>query len=249
VEFNWSTVILEAINFIVLVWILKRFLYRPVMMAVERRRRAIQDNIADAAAIRHEAEGMREHYEGRQREWELEKEQRRADLAHELEQERKRMRVELVAQLEEERQRHAAEEERRLRERYRENEERALQHAGRFVARLLERLTGKELEARQVSLFIEELEALPEEQLEKLRTAFAEDTATLRVESAFPLGKAERTRVSGSLQKAVGGEATVEFAEAPELLAGLRVQVGYWVLDANLREEMKFFSEAANREP
>ncbi len=37
-ELNWSTLLLEIVNFLVLVWILKRFLYRPVLQVIEERR-------------------------------------------------------------------------------------------------------------------------------------------------------------------------------------------------------------------
>ena len=36
-ELNWTTFALEAVNFMVLVWILKRFLYKPVLAAIAQR--------------------------------------------------------------------------------------------------------------------------------------------------------------------------------------------------------------------
>ena len=35
---DWSTLALEAVNFLILVWLLQRFLYRPVLAAIDRRR-------------------------------------------------------------------------------------------------------------------------------------------------------------------------------------------------------------------
>ena len=37
-ELDWTTFILEIINFLVLVWILHRFLYQPVMNVIAQRR-------------------------------------------------------------------------------------------------------------------------------------------------------------------------------------------------------------------
>ena len=45
-ELNWTTLILEIVNFLILVWILKHFLYRPVLRVIEERRAGI------AAALR-----------------------------------------------------------------------------------------------------------------------------------------------------------------------------------------------------
>ena len=36
-QIDWTTLVLEIINFLVLVWILKRFLYKPVMEAIAAR--------------------------------------------------------------------------------------------------------------------------------------------------------------------------------------------------------------------
>ena len=47
-ELSWSTFILEVINFIVLVFILKHFFYKPVLNAIARRRESIDKTMEDA---------------------------------------------------------------------------------------------------------------------------------------------------------------------------------------------------------
>ena len=59
-EFDWTTFILEIINFLILVWILKRFLYRPVLGVVARRRAGIEKTLADARRIEAEAGELRQ---------------------------------------------------------------------------------------------------------------------------------------------------------------------------------------------
>ena len=49
-ELSWPTFFLEIINFLVLVWILKRFLYKPVLEAVAHRKAVIDKTLADANA-------------------------------------------------------------------------------------------------------------------------------------------------------------------------------------------------------
>ena len=66
-NFDWTTFALEAINFLILVWLLKRFLYRPILDAVARRQAAVARTLADAEAARVDAARLREEYEGRQR--------------------------------------------------------------------------------------------------------------------------------------------------------------------------------------
>ena len=47
-EWNWSTFVLEMINFLVLVWILKHFFYRPVLGVIERRQKSIDQTVEAA---------------------------------------------------------------------------------------------------------------------------------------------------------------------------------------------------------
>lgn len=53
---DWSTLALQLVNFAVLVWLLQRFLYRPVLRVVDARRAALASEQAEAA---HEVEAAR----------------------------------------------------------------------------------------------------------------------------------------------------------------------------------------------
>ena len=55
-ELTWTTFLLEVINFLVLVWLLKRLFYAPVMRAIAARRAAVEKTLADAEATKREAE-------------------------------------------------------------------------------------------------------------------------------------------------------------------------------------------------
>jgi len=50
-EINWFTVIAQIVNFLILVWLLKRFLYKPVLKAIAEREQKIASRL-DAAAFK-----------------------------------------------------------------------------------------------------------------------------------------------------------------------------------------------------
>ena len=54
-QINWFTVIAQLVNFFILVWLLKRFLYKPVLSAIEEREKRIKDQLEDAEAKKAEA--------------------------------------------------------------------------------------------------------------------------------------------------------------------------------------------------
>ena len=47
-HFDWSTFALQTVNFAILVWLLHRFLYRPVLRLIDARRAEIDKQYADA---------------------------------------------------------------------------------------------------------------------------------------------------------------------------------------------------------
>jgi F-type H+-transporting ATPase subunit b len=56
---GWTTLVLQTVNFLVLAWLLQRFLYRPVLAAIDRRRAetvATQTKAAEAEAASRRAE-------------------------------------------------------------------------------------------------------------------------------------------------------------------------------------------------
>ena len=84
-ELNWTTVALEIVNFLVLVWILKRFLYRPVLQVIERRRADIETTLNEAREREETAQQLREQFENRLAAWQQDKLAAREELQRELE--------------------------------------------------------------------------------------------------------------------------------------------------------------------
>jgi F-type H+-transporting ATPase subunit b len=54
-HFDWSTLVLQTVNVLVLLWLLRRFLFRPVVAIIAERKNAAEKLLADAAAARDRA--------------------------------------------------------------------------------------------------------------------------------------------------------------------------------------------------
>lgn len=240
---NWSTFALEILNFLVLVWILKRFLYQPVLAVIAKRRAGIEKTLADAKAMQGEAEALRSRYEGRLRDWEQERQKAQAALAQELERERARAKEQLKAELERERDKARTAQARREAELRRALEGQALEQASRFAARVLEAVAGPELEARLVALAVSELSRLGTERVAALRGQWGEAPQAIVVHSAYPLETEQRQDLERVLHSVTGRAAPVRFEQDKSLLAGLRIEIGPWVLGANLADELKAFAD------
>ena len=241
-ELNWTTVALEILNFLVLVWILKHFLYRPVLQVVERRRADIEATLKEATEREQAAEKLRMRFENRLAEWQQDKQAAREELQREMQQQRSRAMEELQETLGAEREKVQVLEQRQANELEAHRQREALQLGARFASKLLQDLSGPELEAQIVALVCEQFAQLPEAQQAALRRV---DTAKVEVQSAFTLNEVQRATIARSLNAVTGRQMALSFTEQPELLAGLRLSVGDWTLGANLRDELKGFSDQA----
>lgn len=244
-ELNWSTFVLEIINFLVLVWILKRFLYQPVLAVVAKRRAGIEQSLKEAQSARAQAGELQEQYENRLAAWEREKQAARETLRHEIDTERTRLLDGLKASLEQERERARVADERRLGDALHRNEQAALRQGAEFAARLVSRLAGPDLEARLLALVLEELEELAPERREALRETVAGKNRVIVVASAYPIDAKRRADLKAALVAVFGESAEPAFQQDPSLIAGLRIVSGPWSMQANLQDELKSFAESA----
>src|ERR1700679_1486647 len=60
---NWFPACAQAINFLILVWLLKRFLYKPILHAIDEREKGIAAQLAEAEAKKAEAQKDRDDFQ------------------------------------------------------------------------------------------------------------------------------------------------------------------------------------------
>ncbi|VVM05927.1 ATP synthase subunit b, sodium ion specific [Methylacidimicrobium cyclopophantes] len=240
---DWTTFSLQVINFLVLVWLLHRLLFRPVLRMVAERRAATARAWEEAERVKKEGEELRKAYENRMAIWEAEKEKARAKLLEELQAERSRLQRENDRLIQEERERARAVEAHRLAALEQAAETRALRIGTRFVSRFLHDLVTPDLEGKLVDRTVEEIERLPPEKREEIRGAIArEGVEQIEIRTAFPLEQGRRDRLAKALQEVCGRELPCQFLVDSSLGAGVRAVVGGWMARANVKDELLFFA-------
>lgn len=248
-ELDWTTFFLEILNFLVLVWILKHFFYRPVLAAINRRRSYIEETLANATKIQGEALTLKAENETDRAAWDKEREALHIKLTEEITIKRERMLAELAAEADQTREKNRTLDDQRQQEWLRATEERALTQATQFTATLLSRLASPELEAKLYALLIQDLQGLTPAETSLLISTSNLSDLHIETESAYPLSEAHRSELSRLLAELIGQTLPVNFSENPALLSGLQVSIGPWVLHANLRDELALFRESRHRAP
>jgi F-type H+-transporting ATPase subunit b len=245
-ELDWTTFVLEILNFLVLVWLLKHFLYRPVKGVIAKRQKGIEEQLRQADEKQQQAEALREQYENRLSDWESEREQGRQQLQREIEEERQRLQAVLQQEIEAERERASVLGKRELEEQRRQIEVNALEQGAHFVARMLEAIASPEVQGKLFEHLLEELEHLPPAQREALHSAVENGKRVVAdVMSAFPLDEAQQQQLQEQLGKRVPHPLQYAFHVDRKLIAGLRITIGPWVMHANLHDELKTFAAIA----
>lgn len=241
-NFDWTTFTLEIINFLVLVWILKRFLYQPILDIVARRRADIEKTLVDAKQIKAEADTLKQQNEKFLADWQKEKEAAHAHLMAELASTKEKKLAELNARIKEEAERRKVLEERSKREFERNMEEKGIAQGAKFSTKLLCRLASPQLEASLYTLLREDLQNMDDEKRHVIAEAAAAPELQIKIQSAFPLDESQRTELTHFLSDITGRILPMEFHVNPDLIAGFQIMIGPWILHANLRDELRFFS-------
>jgi len=247
-QFDWTTFVLEVLNFLVLVWILHRLFYRPILAMLDARQQRIKDDIAHAELLNSQGEELCRQYELRLQEWTQERENLRRETETELAQIRSAALEKLKQTL--------ADEEAKLQVRNqalnlaREAAQRrkACDVAYQQVTTLLQRLTSPQLTNSIVTLLLEDLATLSQAEQSSLRKAAQSSVsaADLKIISAHKLDEGARLALSQGLTLAGGQALQFAFKEQPALIAGLRVVIGECQMDANLAAELAFFRRQVN---
>ncbi|WP_339905334.1 F0F1 ATP synthase subunit delta [Pseudomonas guineae] len=220
---DWFTVGAQLLNFIILVWLMKRFLYQPVLNAIAAREQKIAAQLADAAATKAEAHKQQHVFEQKNQAFD----EQRAELLRQATDaataEGKRLRLEArqaadtasaartKALLTDTQQLHA------------EIVRHTQQQVFDISRRVLRDLADVSLEQQACTVFIQRLRAADATTLAALNTALkaTDESATALLRSAFDLPVAQQVAIQSALDDTFGQAIALTFETAPELVGGI----------------------------
>lgn len=225
-QIDWFTFVAQILNFLILVLLLRRFLYRPVLRVIEEREEGIRGRVREAERERERA--RRATAVAREREAAIESE--RKERLRAVETEVAAIRRELLEEAREE----AAEARDnwgRTVERERdaflgELRERTRRHLYEAVRRGLADLADASLEQKAVDVLLSRLETMDEVDLEALRVPSRRTGEAILVQSRFELPDSERERIAEAVRRLVGSDRAVLFETEPEVVWGVELRVG-----------------------
>lgn len=247
-QIDWWSLVLQAINFLILVWLLWRFLYRPVKDVIDKRNRLAEEAFIEADQRKEAAESARLGYEAD-----------RTDLAKERQDLLKKIHGELEAerqQVLEDAQRKANE----MLEAARADlaqERRALSSdirkevtglAVELASKLL-RDTGASMPSDVLMARIKrKLRELAAEERARLQKDLEVEGAGLTIVTASPLTPEEKNQLQSCLAGCLGQEDKTEFITDPNILGGAELRFPHAVVKFTWADQLRQAEELLQRD-
>lgn len=222
---DWFTVGAQVLNFLILVWLMKRFLYHPILNAIDAREQRIASDLADADAKMVAAKAERDQFQQKNEQFD----QRRAELLSKAVADADVERRRLVEQA-----RIATDEAQRKRQAAMARDantlrqaigERAQREVFAIARKALGDLASTALEDSMCAVLIRRLRALDGPQREALAGVLGGATTPLVVRSAFGLSDEQRESIRQALTETLALAHPVVFETAPALIGGIELAV------------------------
>ena len=220
---DWFTVGAQVLNFLILVWLLKHFLYKPILNAIDAREKRIAAELADADAKKTEAQKERDDFQSKNKVFDEQRSALLGKAADEAKVERERLLDEA---------RKAAESLRAAQATALRNDQKRL---GSEITRLakdevfgiarktLADLATVSLEERMGEVFTRRLREMDGKSKGLLGAALKSSSEPAVVRSAFDLGTEQKAAIQNALNETFSAEIRIRFETSPDLISGIEL--------------------------
>jgi F-type H+-transporting ATPase subunit b len=220
---DWFTVGAQALNFIILVALMKHFLYKPVLDAIDAREKRIADELADAD--KKKAEALKDGDDFRRKSADFDKQQ--SDRLNKATTDAQVRCTELLAAAHKAADDIAAKRQQELVDDARSLQKALLQRTQAEVfavtRQTLADLANASLEASACEVFVVRLRALAGDAKAHLAKALAASTVPVLVRSAFELPPVQRVAIQQVIGDVFAMKLDPRYETAPELVGGIEL--------------------------
>ncbi|MEE4379108.1 MAG: hypothetical protein V2J55_16580 [Candidatus Competibacteraceae bacterium] len=235
-QIDWITVSAQIINFLVLIYLLKRFLYRPVMDAMAKREQRIADRLLEAQQRESEASQAMQQFRDQQQAIEQQRDELLEQAQRDVEQQRQALMTEARQSVEQSRhqwQREIAREKGAFLKAIRRQTGHAVL---RGLRRVLADMADSSLEERMAQVWVKRLNNLDNEAREQLISVLVGGSEPVQIITTFETTDAVRSLLAKTLSELAGTAVDVYFEPGLDAVCGVELQIGGWTLGWTLGE-------------
>jgi len=242
---DWFTVGAQAVNFIILVWLLQHFLYKPILTAIDAREHKIAATLTAAAARQNEAVQARDEMAGKLKAFDDERTARLAQVTLDVLKQREQLldaaRREAANLVEKQ---HAA---------LRADAKSLTDQMARLAAtevfsiagKALSELASAELEQRMCGVFTQRLRKMSKESKAAFATALSRSDMSAVVRSRFAMQDGEQAALRNAVNETFSADIHLQFETLNTGDDGIDLSAGGQRLAWGIQEYLKDFQEKA----
>jgi F-type H+-transporting ATPase subunit b len=223
---DWFTVGAQVLNFVILVWLMKRFLYKPILDAIDTREKRIADELADADAKKIDASKERDEFERKNEEFDEQRSTMMDKANSEADAERKRLLDAARKQADELSEKRATALLREQKALHSQLTHTTTQEVFAIARKTLGDLAGESLEQRMSDVFAQQIRDLNEEAKANLHQVLTNSIDPALVRSAFDLPAEQREAIQTAINETLSAEIRLRFETAPDLVSGIELSAG-----------------------
>ncbi len=220
---DWFTVGAQALNFLILVWLMKHFLYKPILNAIDAREKKIAAELADADAKKADAEKERDEFQHKNEEFDRQRASLLSKATDEANAERQRL-LDAAGK--------AADALTTTRQEARRNDarqfdqsisRRAQDEVYAIARKTLTDLSTASLEGQMADVFSRQIRAMNGQGKIGLGEALKTASDPALVRSAFDLPAEQRATIQNALNVAFSADIHLRYETAPDLVSGIEL--------------------------
>jgi F-type H+-transporting ATPase subunit b len=245
-KFSWWTFALQAVNFVVLVWLLRRFLFKPVTAIVARRKEELARGMAEAAAEKQAALSLQRDLQAQRAGIEVERQKALEEQRSQTASERKRIIDEARAEAEKI---HTQATMQLTEERTAATQElfsQTIELAVKLAERMLRELALSASEQAFLTHALGYLDHLAPRERDALVAQLRANS--LVVKTAHQLDANEQAQWREGLGKRIGAAVGIDFNTDPALIAGAEIVFPSAILRFNWRDSLATAAREIHRD-
>ena len=241
---DWFTVIAQIINFLVLVYLLKRFLYGPIIKAMDKRQEKIAFRLEGARKKKEEAEQEAELFLQKNREFDTRHEEMLSQIKKEAEARKAELIKEARSRVDADMAGWYGAIQKEKETFLQDIRRRAVRHTCAIARRAIKDLSNADLENRITSIFIERLQNVDNNEQEALAQAIQHSMEGIKVNSSFEIPEESATKIVQLLQNLTTDPVAVRFEILPELICGIELKLHGRRISWNIADYLESFEES-----
>lgn len=236
---DWFTVIAQIINFLVLVYLLKRFLYKPIIKAMDEREERISGRLKEAERREDEARHELERYQEKTEEIDDRRDVLLNKMREDVEAQRKALIGEARDQVEGVRANWHEALEREKDAFLQDLQERTGRHTYAIARQALKDLADADVERQIIRVFVERLRSLDEEEQRALRESVGQSRQGVRVISAFEIPQDTSQEIAHVLEAYASEPVDLHFETSTDVICGIELNANGHKIGWSLRDYLE----------